>query len=163
VIGLAKAYCTRVGNGPFPTELNDDTGERLRQEGWEFGSTTGRSRRCGWLDLFALKYSAMINGITEIALTKLDVLNSFDEIKVCTGYEVDGRAVKYFPSDCKTLDRVTPIYESFPGWCSSLESCRTFEDLPEKTRRYVEAIEQYVGARVDYIGTGPEREQTIAR
>jgi adenylosuccinate synthase len=163
VTGIAKAYCTRVGNGPFPTELLDDTGERLRQEGWEFGSTTGRPRRCGWLDLFALKYSAMINGITEIVLTKLDVLNSFSEIKVCTGYEIDGRPVKYFPSDCGTLDRVTPVYETLPGWCTSLKECRRYDDLPLRTREYIELIERFVGARVDYIGTGPGREETIVR
>jgi adenylosuccinate synthase len=163
VIGIVKAYCSRVGNGPFPTELLDETGERLRKEGWEFGSTTGRPRRCGWLDLFALKYSAMINGITEIALTKLDVLNTFDEIKVCTGYELDGKPVKYFPSDCGTLDRVVPVYETFPGWCTSLETCKSYSDLPLRTREYIEAIERFVGARVDIIGTGPDREQTIVR
>jgi adenylosuccinate synthase len=163
VVGLVKAYCTRVGNGPFPTELHDEVGERLRAEGQEFGATTGRPRRCGWLDLFALRYSAMINGITEIALTKLDVLNNFEEIKVCTGYVVGGKPVKYFPSDCGTLDIVEPVYETFTGWCSSLEECRTYDDLPELTRTYIETIEQFVGARVAFIGTGPGREQTIVR
>ena len=163
VIGIAKAYCTRVGNGPFPTELNDATGERLRSDGGEFGATTGRPRRCGWLDLVALKYSAMINGITEIVLTKLDVLNGFDEIRLCTGYTLDGRPVKYFPSDCGTLERVEPVYETFAGWNMPLDSFDSFEDLPSATRCYIEAIETFVGARVNYIGIGPGREEVIVR
>jgi adenylosuccinate synthase len=163
VIGIAKAYCTRVGNGPFPTELVDETGEKLRRLGAEFGATTGRPRRCGWLDLFALRYSAMINGITEIVLTKLDVLSAFEELKVCTGYELDGRPVKYFPSDCSTLDRIRPVYQTLPGWNQELTGVERFEDLPEATRRYVEYIEEVVGARVGYIGIGPEREQVVVR
>ena len=163
ITGIAKAYCTRVGNGPFPTELEDEIGEKLRRIGSEFGATTGRPRRCGWLDLFALKYSAMINGITDIVLTKLDVLNEFDELKVCTGYELDGRPVKYFPSDCSTLDKVTPIYKTLPGWNQSLAGIEHFEDLPERTRSYVEFIEEFVGARVAYLGIGPEREQVVVR
>jgi adenylosuccinate synthase len=163
VIGIVKAYCTRVGNGPFPTELLDETGERLRNEGDEFGATTGRPRRCGWLDLFALKYSAMINGITEIVLTKLDVLNAFEEIRVCTGYLLDGKPVKYFPSDCTTLERVEPVYETFKGWCGPLDGCARFDDLPEATRDYIAFIERYVGARVNYIGIGPGREEVILR
>lgn len=163
VIGIVKAYCTRVGNGPFPTELLDETGERLRAEGGEFGATTGRPRRCGWLDLVALKYSAMINGITEIVLTKLDVLNTFDEIKICTGYMLDGKPVKYFPSDCGTLARVEPVYESFKGWCQPLDGCSSFDELPVETRDYIMAIEHLVGARVNYIGIGPGREEVILR
>lgn len=163
VVGIAKAYCTRVGNGPFPTELHDEIGQRLRKEGDEFGATTGRPRRCGWLDLFALRYSAMINGITEIVLTKLDVLNHFDELKVCTGYMLDGRQVKHFPSDCGTLERIQPIYETFKGWKQPLDNCFTYDSLPTETREYVEAIEQFVGAPVTYIGTGPGREQVITR
>ncbi|MBC8145095.1 MAG: adenylosuccinate synthetase, partial [bacterium] len=128
-----------------------------------FGATTGRPRRCGWLDLFALKYSVMINGITDIVLTKLDVLNTFDEIKVCTSYEVDGRMVKYFPSDCTTLDRVTPIYETLPGWNCELAGIDRFDDLPKRTLDYVEFIENVVGARVAYLGIGPEREQVVVR
>ncbi len=163
VVGIAKAYCTRVGNGPFPSELTDETGERLRREGDEFGATTGRPRRCGWLDLFALKYSAMINGISEIVLTKLDVLNGFEEIKVCVGYTVDGRPVKHFPSDCSTLERVQPVYESFAGWQTSLDDCHSYESLPSQTKVYIEAIERFVGARVTYIGTGPGRQEVIVR
>lgn len=163
VTGIVKAYCTRVGNGPFPTELKDATGDNLRAIGQEFGATTGRPRRCGWLDLFALKYSVMINGITDIVLTKLDVLNAFDELKVCTGYEVDGRLVKYFPSDCTTLDRVKPIHETLPGWNCGLDGIDRFEDLPKRTLDYVEFIENIVGARVAYLGIGPEREQVVVR
>jgi adenylosuccinate synthase len=163
VIGIAKAYCTRVGNGPFPTELEDETGEKLRRLGAEYGATTGRPRRCGWLDLFALKYSVMVNGISELVLTKLDVLNAFETLKVCTGYELDGRPVKYFPSDCPTLDRIRPVYETLPGWNCELAAGDRFEDFPAQTRAYVEFIENFVGARVAYIGIGPEREQVVVR
>ncbi|MBS1912118.1 MAG: adenylosuccinate synthase [Bacteroidetes bacterium] len=163
VIGIAKAYCTRVGNGPFPTELDDQTGERLRSEGGEFGATTGRPRRCGWLDLVALRYSAMVNGITEIVLTKLDVLNNFDELRVCTDYLLDGRPLKYFPCDCATLERVQPVYETFKGWNSSLADCRAYADLPKAARDYVEMIERAIGARVSYIGTGPGRDEVVTR
>ena len=161
VTGIAKAYCTRVGAGPFPTELEDETGERLREAGAEFGATTGRPRRCGWLDLFALKYSAMINGIDELVLTKLDVLDTFEEIRICTGYEVDGKLLKYFPSDCETLDRVTPIYETLEGWNCELKPGGGFEDLPAATRTYIRTIEEYVGASVRYLGVGPGREEII--
>ncbi len=163
VVGVTKAYATRVGTGPFPTELLNDTGERLRKEGAEFGATTGRPRRCGWLDLVALRYAAMINGITEIVLTKLDVLNVFDEIKTCVGYEIDGRRLKHFPSDCTDLERVTPIYESHPGWGTSVQDCSTWSDLPEQMRAYVESIETFVGAPVTSIGVGPGREEIITR
>lgn len=163
VTGIAKAYCTRVGAGPFPTELEDETGERLRTAGAEFGATTGRPRRCGWLDLFALRYSAMINGITEIVLTKIDVLNDFDEIKICTGYELEGKPVKYFPSDCSTLERVQPVYRTMPGWKRELKSGSTFDDLPNETREYIGAIEEYLGIPVRYIGIGPGREEIITQ
>ncbi len=163
VIGIVKAYCTRVGNGPFPTELFEETGEKLRRDGDEFGATTGRPRRCGWLDLFALRYSAMINGIDEIVLTKLDVLNRFDELKVCTGYMLDGRQLKHFPSECQALERVEPIYESFKGWNTALDGCTSWESLPVETREYVEAIERFIGARASYIGIGPGREEVIVR
>lgn len=163
VIGVVKAYSTRVGNGPFPTELLDETGELLRSEGHEFGATTGRSRRCGWLDIPALKYSAMINGISEIALTKLDVLGVLDEIKVCTGYEVDGKPVKSFPADVSTLSRVTCTYETFAGWKTSLEGVRTFAELPSAAQSYVAAIESMLGVRVSWVSTSPAREDTFRR
>ena len=161
ITGIAKAYCTRVGAGPFPTELEDETGERLRKVGSEFGATTGRPRRCGWLDLFALRYSAMINGIDELVLTKLDVLNEFDEIKVCTGYEIDGEPVKYFPSDSATLAKVKPLYETLPGWHCDLQSGVSFDELPLETRNYIDTIEEYVCAPVRYLGIGPGREEII--
>jgi adenylosuccinate synthase len=134
ITGVVKAYSTRVGNGPFPTELNDATGELLRSEGHEFGATTGRSRRCGWLDIPALRYSCMVNGITDIALTKLDVLGVLDEISICTGYLVDGKPVRHFPADVSTLERVTCDYITLPGWRSSLDGIRSFDALPKALR-----------------------------
>ncbi|MFM8771930.1 MAG: adenylosuccinate synthase [Candidatus Kapaibacterium sp.] len=163
VIGVVKAYSTRVGNGPFPTELLNETGELLRSEGHEFGATTGRSRRCGWLDIPALKYSAMVNGISEIALTKLDVLGVLDEIQVCTGYEVDGKPVKSFPADVATLSRVTCTYETFAGWKTSLEGVRTFAGLPAAAQAYVSAIEAMLGIPVSWVSTSPAREDTFRR
>jgi len=163
VIGIVKAYSTRVGNGPFPTELLDETGDRLRAEGGEFGATTGRPRRCGWLDLFALRYSVMINGITEIVLTKLDVLDRFEELRVCTGYVLDGKPVKYFPSDCRTLELVEPVYETLPGWNTSLADFGDYASLPGAARDYIEYIESFVGARVSFLGIGPGREEVVAR
>ena len=163
VMGVVKAYSTRVGNGPFPTELLDETGELLRREGHEFGATTGRSRRCGWLDVPALRYSIMVNGISEIALTKLDVLGVLDEIKVCTGYEVDGKPVKSFPADVSTLSRVTCTYETFPGWKTSLEGVRSFDALPAAAQHYVASIEKLLDARISWVSTSPAREDTFRR
>ncbi|MEN9281464.1 MAG: hypothetical protein RL594_399 [Bacteroidota bacterium] len=163
VMGVVKAYSTRVGNGPFPTELLDATGELLRSEGHEFGATTGRSRRCGWLDVPALRYSIMVNGISEIALTKLDVLGVLDEIKVCTGYLVDGKPVKSFPADVATLEKVTCTYETFHGWKSSLEGIRNFSDLPQTAQNYVAALEQLLGVQVTWVSTSPAREDTFRR
>ncbi|GAB1431286.1 adenylosuccinate synthase [Ignavibacteria bacterium] len=163
IIGVAKAYSTRVGNGPFPTELNDATGERLRIEGAEFGATTGRPRRCGWLDLPALRYSAMINGIMEFALTKLDVLDNFDEIKVCNQYMRFGKPVKSFPAAAETLDSIEPQYETLSGWNRSLKGIRRYEDLPAETRYYIEYIENFTGVRVSMISSSPAREDVIFR
>ncbi len=163
IMGVVKAYSTRVGNGPFPTELNDATGDILRSEGHEFGATTGRSRRCGWLDIPALRYSIMVNGISEIALTKLDVLGVLDEIRVCTGYEIDGRPVRSFPADLATLSRITCMYETFPGWNCSLEGVRSFAELPIQAQRYVEAIEQLLSVRISWVSTSPAREDTFRR
>lgn len=163
VMGVVKAYSTRVGNGPFPTELLDATGELLRSEGHEFGATTGRSRRCGWLDVPALRYSIMVNGISEIALTKLDVLGVLDEIKVCTGYLVDGKPVKSFPADVATLEKVTCTYETFQGWKSSLEGIRNFSDLPQAAQHYVASLEQLLGVHVTWVSTSPAREDTFRR
>ena len=161
IVGTAKAYCTRVGNGPFPTELTDATGERLRFVGHEYGATTGRPRRCGWFDVVAMRYSAMINGIEKIAITKLDVLDQFDEIRVCTGYEYGGRRLKTFPTDGKSLAHITPIYESFEGWRTSLAAVKTYGDLPPNARRYVEALAHLSGTPLWIISVGPRRDQTI--
>jgi len=161
IAGIVKAYCTRVGNGPFPTEQLNPTGERLRTIGHEFGATTGRPRRCGWLDTVALKYSVMVNGIERIAITKLDVLDEFDEIKVCVGYEYQGKRVKTFPTDVKVLDNVVPIYESFEGWLEPLSGVTSYANLPGKARKYVEAIARLTGTSIWIISTGPRRDQTI--
>jgi len=163
VIGIVKAYCTRVGNGPFPTELNDEVGDTLRNEGAEYGATTGRPRRCGWLDLFALKYSCLINGISEIALTKFDVLNKFTEIKVCTGYMLNGKQLKYFPTDAATLGLVEPIYETLSGWNTALNQASAFGSLPTQANDYVAFIENYLGVKVSSIGVGPARDEMIIR
>lgn len=163
IMGVVKAYSTRVGNGPFPTELLDATGEFLRAEGAEFGATTGRPRRCGWLDLVALKYSFMVNGITEIALTKLDVLNNFDEILVCTEYQIGGKSLKYFPADCNQLDAIEPQYISLPGWKTSLAGITSYNELPENARKYIQFIEEFTGAAVTIVSLSPNREDTIIR
>lgn len=163
IIGLAKAYSTRVGNGPFPTELTDQTGEQLRTIGSEYGATTGRPRRCGWLDLAALRYSVMVNGITELALTKLDVLSHFPTIKVCTGYRLGGQRLKGFPVDAQTLDAVEPEYIELSGWQSPLDEARFIEDLPPQAQTLIELIESYCGVRVTLVSTGARREQIVRR
>ena len=163
VMGVVKAYSTRVGNGPFPTELEDATGELLRAEGHEFGATTGRSRRCGWLDVPALRYSIMVNGISEIALTKLDVLGALDELKICTGYTLDGKTLKSFPADAQTLSRVTCEYVTLPGWRSSLDGIMAFADLPQAAQEYVNTIEQLLATRVVWVSTSPNREDTFKK
>jgi len=157
VVGLVKAYTTRVGGGPFPTELSDDTGERLRQRGGEFGSVTGRPRRCGWLDLPALKYAARINGLTGFAFTKLDVLSGEDTLKVCTAYKVDGKITGDLP-----LDGIAePVYETFPGWKDDLSGCSTMESLPKAARDYVQMVEKALGIPAWLVGTGQDRTATI--
>ncbi len=159
--GVAKAYCTRVGNGPFPTELTDATGDRLRSIGREYGATTGRPRRCGWFDAVALRYSAMVNGLEKMAITKLDVLDQFDEVRVCIGYEYAGRRLKTFPTDAKSLAHITPIYESFEGWKAPLASVTSYGDLPPNARRYVEALAHLSGIPLWMVSVGPRRDQTI--
>ncbi len=161
VYGIVKAYTTRVGNGPFPTELLDETGELLRKEGAEFGATTGRPRRCGWLDLFLLKYSTMINGIKNVAVTKLDVLSIFDEIKICVGYEYKGKKLENFNPDPYILEDVTPVYETFKGWRKSLSDIKTYEDLPSEAKDYLTFIEKYCKFNLHSISVGPKRDQTI--
>ncbi|MBA4311686.1 MAG: adenylosuccinate synthase [Chlorobiaceae bacterium] len=161
VLGVVKAYTTRVGNGPFPTELEDETGEQLRTIGGEYGATTGRPRRCGWFDAPMLRYSAMINGITEIAVTKLDVLDKFDQLKICTGYIIDGKPLKSYPTDSRTLDKVQPVYLIFDGWKSSTRSAKDINDLPLNARRYLDAIEELTGCKVTIVSVGARRDQTI--
>jgi adenylosuccinate synthase len=161
VIGIVKAYCTRVGSGPFPTELFDETGEQLRKQGFEFGATTGRPRRCGWLDLVALKYSVMINGVTEIVLTKADVMNNFDTIQVCTAYKINGEITDRFPAEIDAP--IEPVYQTFKGWKSNITNIKSFENLPETFKTYIDFIEKETGVRISIVSTGPDRSETIIR
>jgi adenylosuccinate synthase len=161
VIGIVKAYTTRVGNGPFPTELLNDEGEKLRKIGAEFGATTGRPRRCGWYDAFLVAYSQMVNGITSVAITKLDVLSGFDKIKVCIGYELKGKRLKSYPSSVDQLSSVIPIYEELDGWNDDISDCLSFEHLPAKTKEYLEFIAKHSGIKIDIISVGPKRKQTF--
>lgn len=161
VIGIVKAYTTRVGNGPFPTELLDEDGERLRKIGAEFGATTGRPRRCGWFDAFLVKYSCMVNGIDSVAITKLDVLGNFDSIKVCVGYELDGKMLKSFPNDLSHLEKIKPVYETLPGWNTDISKARTYDELPGATKDYLEFMQKHCGFRIGFVSVGPKRDETI--
>ncbi|CAG8533074.1 14983_t:CDS:10 [Dentiscutata heterogama] len=161
VIGVVKAYTTRVGGGPFPTELNDEKGEYLQRVGAEIGATTGRKRRCGWLDLVVLKYSTLINGYTSLNLTKLDVLDNLNEIKVATAYCIDGKPLESFPADLDILEKVTVQYEILQGWKSDISKCRRFSELPENAQKYVKFIENYLRVPVEWIGVGVNREDMI--
>ena len=163
VFGVMKAYCTRVGAGPFPTEDFGDDGETLRQTGGEFGATTGRPRRCGWCDLVIADYAAKINGLDGFALTKLDVLTGFDKIKICTAYDVDGKIYTHFPSSVADLSKAHPVYEELPGWTEDISGCRSFEELPETAQAYVKYIEEKTGVPVVLIGVGAGRDDTIHR
>lgn len=160
VFGIVKAYSTRVGSGPFPTELMDETGDLLRKQGNEFGSTTGRARRCGWIDLVALKYSVMINGVSHLFLTKADVLSAVDEIMICTSYNVNGKDQKSLPFD---LSLAKPVYESHPGWKTDLTLMNNTKELPEALKNYIKFIETYLGVPVSIVSVGPDRTQTILR
>lgn len=161
IIGIAKAYQTRVGAGPMPTELTDATGDEIRERGREYGTTTGRPRRIGWLDLVALRYAARVNGVTEIALTLLDVLSGFDELKVCTAYDINGQQTVDFDPSAASLDTATPVYETLPGFSQDITGARSISDLPSQARAYIDRIQHYVGVPVSMIGVGPDREQTI--
>jgi adenylosuccinate synthase len=163
VIGVVKAYCSRVGEGPFPTEETGETGETLRRKGAEFGATTGRPRRCGWLDLVALNYAVKVNGMDVLVLTKLDVLSGFDTIRACVAYEIEGREYRAFPNSATVAERARPVYRDFPGWREDISACRTFDALPQATRDYVSSIEEATGVPVGMIGVGPGREDTIFR
>ena len=163
VFGIFKAYATRVGSGPFPTELEDEVGERMRVEGREFGSTTGRPRRCGWIDLPALKYAMMINGVTQLIMMKADVLNIFDEIQVCTAYEMpDGTITDQIPFEITDI-KVKPVYETLKGWACSLEGMRDFNELPVELADYIKFLEKHINIPINFISTGPDREACVLR
>lgn len=163
IIGIVKAYTTRVGNGPFPTQLDDEIGLKLAKIGHEFGATTGRPRRCGWLDLFALKYSVMINGISSIALTKLDVLDTFKEIKVCTGYKIDGKLVNSFPVDMQKFNNLELVYETLEGWNTDTTGIKEYSKLPRQVIDYIKFIENYTCASIDLVSVSPDRNDTIVK
>ncbi len=161
VIGVSKAYCTRVGGGPFPTELDDATGQALRDRGVEYGAVTGRPRRCGWMDLVLLRYSVMINGIEWLVITKLDVLDELPEISVCTGYKVDGKPITDVPAQAHIYDKLEPVFAKFPGWQTSTLGINKYDKLPAKAKEYLSFLEKESGAKIGVISTGPDREQTI--
>ena len=161
VLGITKAYTTRVGEGPFPTELKNNIGELLGKRGKEFGTVTSRKRRCGWFDGVLVRQAIKISGINGIALTKLDVLDEFDEIKMCIHYELDGKKIDYLPTSSKDQFKVKPIYKTFPGWKISTKGVRNINELPEKARNYIIAVEDFIGAKISSISTSPEREDTI--
>lgn len=163
VVGVAKAYITRVGEGPFPTELHDESGDWLRERGGEFGTTTGRPRRCGWYDAVIARYATRVNSLTDIVLTKLDILSTLDQIPVCVAYDVDGVRHEDMPADQTSFHHAKPIYEYFPGWQEDISDVRNFEDLPKNAQDYVIALEEMSGAQISSIGVGPGREQTIVR
>lgn len=159
VIGIVKAYCTRVGSGPFPTELFDSSGEKLRKNGFEFGSTTGRPRRCGWLDLVALKYAIMLNGITEIVLTKADVLSDFESINICTGYKIDGKIVQKVPFDNEAV--IEPVYVTMKGWMKDISKLKSYDEFPPELKNYLKFIEEETNVKISIVSVGSDRLATI--
>lgn len=161
VMGISKAYCTRVGNGPFPTELDNDLGEQIRKTGHEFGATTGRPRRTGWLDLVALRYAARVNGMSELVVTKLDVLDALEEIQACVAYRVNGVETTVFPLGCETLDRIEPVYATFSGWTSTTIGITSYDALPAEAKIYLDFIESYLKVPIRIVSTGPDRTETI--
>jgi adenylosuccinate synthase len=161
IIGICKAYTTRVGSGPFPTELTDTVGQHLQKVGAEFGSTTGRPRRCGWLDMVVLRNAARLNGLTSLTITKLDVLTGLEEIRIATSYVHEASSMEIFPNECFTLESCDPSYETFPGWSQDISSARAFSQLPTKTQRYLRAIEELAEIPLSIVSVGPGREQTI--
>ncbi len=163
IIGIVKAYTTRVGAGPFPTELFDDIGDKIQKTGHEFGATTGRKRRCGWLDMVVLRNAVRLNSLTGLAITKLDVLDDLDEIKICTGYLYDGNRIESFPPEIKVLEQCTPVYESHPGWKQDISGIRKFDDLPENAKKYLARVEELAGVTIKIVSVGPGREATIIK
>ena len=161
VLGIAKAYTTRVGSGPFPTELEDETGQRLGERGHEFGTVTGRKRRCGWFDSVLVRQSAAVGGITGIALTKIDVLDGFDEVKICVGYKLGDETLDYYPTHAADQAKVVPVYETMEGWQESTAGARSWADLPAQAIKYIRRIEELIRCPVALVSTSPEREDTI--
>jgi adenylosuccinate synthase len=161
VIAVTKAYVTRVGEGPFPTEIDDEAGEELRRRGQEFGAVTGRPRRCGWLDLPQLRYSNQINGTDWLVITKLDVLDDLEWIPVCTGYEIDGKALDTMPADVRGIEAIQPVYTRLRGWKCSTEGVRSFDELPRTAQEYLRFMERETGAKIALVSTGPDRDQTL--
>ena len=162
VFGIFKAYCTRVGSGPFPTELFDETGKRIRDLGHEYGAVTGRERRCGWIDLVALKYAIMINGVTQLIMMKSDVLDDFDEIKACVAYEINGNRVDDFPFSIED-DTITPVYVTMPGWKTDMTAFKSEDEFPRQFKDYIEFLEKELETPITIVSIGPDREQTIIR
>ena len=161
VLGVVKAYVTRVGGGPFPTEIEGPVGEDLREKGKEYGATTGRPRRCGWFDVPVMRHASRVNGLTHLAITKLDVLDGLDLLNICVGYELDGKKIDYFPTDINKLERCKPIYDEVPGWKESISDVKSYKDLPKNAKKYLEKISKAAGAEISLVSTGPEREKTI--
>lgn len=160
-VGVAKAYTTRVGKGPFPTELHDETGEWIREKGGEFGVTTGRARRCGWLDLVILKTSVRVSGLTDLVVTKIDTLAGLEKIQVCVGYKFEDQVIDYFPASLEDLEKCEPIYEEFDGWDESVADARSYEEIPENAKKYLKKIEEFTGVTISIVSVGPKRDQTI--
>jgi len=163
ILGVYKAYCTRVGGGPFPTELKDEIGELIRERAHEYGTTTGRPRRCGWFDAVVARYSNRLNGFTGMAITRFDILDELQSIKICTAYKVGNKTVTDFPADIKILEKCKPVYEELPGWCANTSGIRSFKDLPSAAKKYVRRLEELVGCPANLICVGPERNQTIVK
>ena len=163
ICGIVKAYCTRVGEGPFPTELIDNLGEKIRSKGGEYGTTTGRARRCGWIDIPQLRYASMVNGFSEINLTKLDVLSGFDQICIGVKYVYKGKELKTMPASLRTYSEVEVVYETMPGWNEDISNAKNFSDLPENAQAYVLRLEKLIGLPIRWIGTGPGRHHIIDR
>ena len=160
-VGIAKAYTTRVGKGPFPTELDNEIGEWIREKGHEYGVTTGRSRRCGWLDTVILKTTVRVSGLTSLCVTKIDTLAGLDKLKICVGYKFDGKVIDYFPASLKDLEKCEPIYEEFEGWGEEVAEARSYNELPENAKKYLTRIEELTGTKISIVSVGPRRDQTI--
>lgn len=163
IIGVVKAYSTRVGSGPFPTEQDNEIGQTIRDRGNEYGTTTGRPRRCGWFDAIATKYTARLGGITDIAMMHLDTLSGLEEVNVCKAYEIDGKETDFFPCDASELSRVKPVFEALPGWGEDLSEIKTYAELPDNTRNYIKRVEEIAQRKISILGVGPKRSQTIFR